>query len=120
LLILIQKLTNTLGNKIQIIGDDFLVTNPERIKKAIESKSANAVLIKYNQIGSLTETLNAINLAKKNKWNIMVSHRSGETTDTFIADLVVGTQSHQIKSGSLSRGERLCKYNRLLQIESEV
>lgn len=115
-----QKLTSKLGNKIQIVGDDFLVTNPERIKKAIESKAANAVLIKYNQIGSLTETLDAINLAKKNKWNIMVSHRSGETTDTFIADLVVGTQSQQIKSGSLSRGERLCKYNRLLQIESEL
>ncbi len=114
------KLTKKLKRKIQIVGDDFLVTNPARIKKAIELKAANAVLIKYNQIGTLTETLEAIRLAKENKWKIMVSHRSGETTDDFIADLAVGVRADQIKAGSLNRGERLCKYNRLLEIEEEL
>lgn len=112
-----SEATKLLGKKLQIVGDDFLVTNTERIDRAIKLKAANAVLIKVNQIGTLTESLDAISLAQKNGWNVMVSHRSGETTDTFIADLVVGTQSHQIKSGSLSRGERLCKYNRLLEID---
>lgn len=115
-----EDITKKLGKKIQIVGDDFLVTNPKRIKEAIERKAANAVLIKVNQIGTLTETLEAIKLAKANKWKVMVSHRSGETTDDFIADLVVGTQADQIKSGSMSRGERLVKYNRLMEIEAEL
>lgn len=113
-------MTKELGKKLQIVGDDFLVTNPQRIEEAIQKRAANAVLIKVNQIGTLTETLEAIKLAKAHKWHVMVSHRSGETTDTFIADLVVGTQAEQIKSGSLSRGERLCKYNRLMEIEEEI
>ena len=114
------KMTKALGKSIQLVGDDFLVTNPERLKKAISIKAGNAILIKVNQIGSLSEALKAIKIAQENKWKIMVSHRSGETTDTFIADLVVGTQADQIKSGSLSRGERLCKYNRLMEIEQEL
>jgi enolase len=113
-------MTKQLGKKIQVVGDDFLVTNPKRIKQAIEQKAANAALIKVNQIGTLSETLEAIKLAQDAKWKIMVSHRSGETTDTFIADLVVGVQAEQIKSGSLSRGERLVKYNRLLEIDQEL
>lgn len=112
-----EIITQKLGNKIQIVGDDFLVTNPARVKEAIDRDAANAVLIKVNQIGTLSETLETIKLAKKAKWKIMVSHRSGETTDDFIADLAVGAQVDQIKSGSLSRGERLSKYNRLMEIE---
>lgn len=112
-------MTKKLGRKIQIVGDDFLVTNPQRIKKAIGLKAANAVLIKPNQIGTLTETIEAITIAQKAKWGVMVSHRSGETTDTTIADLATGTNAGQIKSGSLTRGERLAKYNRLMEIELE-
>lgn len=115
-----KAITSRLGKKIQIVGDDFLVTNPNRISKAIECKSANAVLIKVNQIGTLMESLEAIHLAKKAGWRVMVSHRSGETTDDFIADLSVGAGADQIKSGSLSRGERLVKYNRLMAIEREL
>ncbi|KKP78042.1 MAG: phosphopyruvate hydratase [Candidatus Moranbacteria bacterium RIFOXYA12_FULL_35_19] len=105
---------------VMLIGDDLLVTNVARLKKAIEEKSCNAVLIKVNQIGTLSETINCIKLAKKNKMKIVVSHRSGETTDDFISDLAVGAGAEYIKSGSLSRGERICKYNRLLRIEEEL
>jgi enolase len=114
------NLTNKLGNKIQIVGDDLLVTNPERIKIAIEKKACNALLLKVNQIGTVSESIEAAELALKNKWNIMVSHRSGETSDTFIADLVVALGCGQIKSGAPCRSERLEKYNRLLQIEEEL
>ena len=103
-----------------LVGDDLLVTNVKRVERAIKEKSCNAVLIKVNQIGSLSETLECIRLAKKNKMKIMISHRSGETTDDFIADLAAGTAAEFIKSGSLSRGERLCKYNRLMKIEQEI
>jgi len=109
-----------IGGKVMTIGDDLLVTNAERLKKAIKEKSCNAVLIKVNQIGSLTETINCIKLAQKNKMKVIVSHRSGETADDFIADLAVGVKADFIKSGSLSRGERICKYNRLLRIEEEI
>ncbi|MFA6160360.1 MAG: phosphopyruvate hydratase [Parcubacteria group bacterium] len=105
---------------VMLIGDDLLVTNVARLKKAIEEKSCNAVLIKVNQIGTLSETIDCIKLAKKNKMKVVVSHRSGETTDDFIADLSVGAGADFIKSGSLSRGERICKYNRLLRIEEEI
>ena len=107
-------------NQNLLIGDDLLVTNVKRVEKAIKEKACNAVLIKVNQIGTLSETLNCIRLAKKNKLKVMISHRSGETTDDFIADLAVGTAAEFIKSGSLSRGERLCKYNRLMKIEEEI
>ena len=115
-----KKITERLGKKIQLVGDDFLVTNKERLKKAIKEKAGNAVLIKLNQIGSLSETIETIKLAQKSKYKVMVSHRSGETTDDFISDLAVGTNAGQIKSGSLSRGERLAKYNRLMEIEMEI
>lgn len=114
------RLTEKIGKQIQLVGDDFLVTNPERIKKAAGQKAGNAVLIKVNQIGSLSEAVQTIQFAQKKKWKVMVSHRSGETTDDFIADLAVGTNADQIKSGSLSRGERLAKYNRLMEIEQEL
>ncbi|NTW27152.1 MAG: phosphopyruvate hydratase [Candidatus Moranbacteria bacterium] len=103
-----------------LVGDDLLVTNVKRVERAIKEKACNTVLIKVNQIGSLSETLDCIRLAKKNKLKIMISHRSGETTDDFIADLAAGTAAEFIKSGSLSRGERLCKYNRLMKIEQEI
>lgn len=112
-----QKITKKLGDKIQIVGDDLFVTNIERVKKGISENCANSVLIKPNQIGTLTETFECIKLAKSKGYATMISHRSGETTDTFIADLCVGTNAAQIKSGSLSRGERVCKYNRLMEIE---
>jgi enolase len=107
-------------DKIINIGDDLLVTNVKRLKTAIEKRACNSVLIKVNQIGTLSETVECINLAHKNKMKTVVSHRSGETTDDFISDLAVGTGSEFMKSGSLSRGERLCKYNRLLRIEEEI
>jgi enolase len=113
-------MTKELGDKIKIVGDDLLVTNIKRIQIAIEKKAVNSVLIKLNQIGSLTETIEAIQLAKKQNWIPFVSHRSGETTDTFIADLAVGLSCEFIKSGSLVRGERVCKYNRLMEIEKIV
>lgn len=109
-----------IGKKVMLIGDDLLVTNVKRLKTAIEKKACNAVLIKVNQIGSLTETIDCIKLAKKNSMKIVISHRSGETTDDFISDLAVGTGAEYMKSGSLSRGERICKYNRLLRIEEEI
>ena len=112
-----KKLTEKLGNRIQLVGDDIFVTNPEIFSEGIEKGIANAILIKVNQIGTLTETLETISMAKRNGYETVISHRSGETEDTFIADLTVGTNAGQIKSGSLSRSERLCKYNQLLRIE---
>jgi len=115
-----KALTQRLGDKIQIVGDDLFVTNPERIARGIKEGSANAVLIKLNQIGTLTETLQAIEMTHRIGWKTIISHRSGETEDSFIADLSVATGSGQIKTGSLSRSERICKYNRLLRIEEEL
>lgn len=106
--------------KIQIVGDDLTVTNPKRIQMAVEKKACNALLLKVNQIGTVTESIDAHNLAKKNGWGTMVSHRSGETEDTFIADLVVGLGTGQIKTGAPCRSERLAKYNQLLRIEEEL
>ncbi len=108
------------GSDVQLVGDDLFVTNTKRIQQGIEKKTANAVLIKLNQIGTLSETVDAIQMCQKAGWNAIVSHRSGETSDTFIADLAVGLQTGQIKTGSLSRTERLCKYNQLLRIEEEL
>jgi len=115
-----RAMNEKLGQGVMLIGDDLLVTNVKRLKKAIEEKACNAVLIKVNQIGTLTETVECIKLAQKNKMKTVISHRSGETTDDFIADLAVGTGADFIKSGSLARGERICKYNRLLRIEEEL
>lgn len=114
------SLTVKLGSKVTIVGDDLTVTNVKRIQTAIQKKSINSVLIKVNQIGTLTETIEAIQLTKKQGWMPFVSHRSGETTDTFIADLAVGLACPFIKSGSLVRGERVCKYNRLMEIEESI
>lgn len=111
------KMTEKLGKKIQIVGDDLLVTNVKRLQKAIDLKACNAILIKFNQIGTLTETIDAIQLAQKNGMKVIVSHRSGETEDTTIADLAVGLNAGQIKTGSLSRTDRIAKYNQLLRIE---
>ena len=115
-----EKLTQVLGNKIQLVGDDLFVTNPTFIKKGIETNVANSVLIKVNQIGSLSETLDAIRLATSNGYTCMVSHRSGETEDTPIADLAVACNAGQIKTGSASRTDRMAKYNQLLRIEEEL
>jgi enolase len=108
------------GSRVQIVGDDLFVTNTKRIQQGIEKKAATAVLIKLNQIGTVSETVDAVRMCQKAGWNAIISHRSGETSDTFIADLAVGLQSGQIKTGSLSRTERLCKYNQLLRIEEEL
>jgi len=113
-------LTERLGDRVQIVGDDLYVTNPERIAVGIKGGSSNAVLIKLNQIGTLTETLQAIEMTHRAGWRTIISHRSGETEDSFIADLSVAVGSGQIKTGSLSRSERICKYNRLLRIEEEL
>ncbi|MFW6147765.1 MAG: phosphopyruvate hydratase [Thermodesulfobacteriota bacterium] len=113
-------LTQRLGDRVQIVGDDLYVTNEERIARGIEEGSSNAVLIKLNQIGTLTETLRAIEMTHRAGWRTIISHRSGETEDSFIADLSVAVGSGQIKTGSLSRSERICKYNRLLRIEEEL
>jgi enolase len=113
-----KKLTNT--SNIQIVGDDLFATNIKRLKKGIKEKSANAILVKLNQIGTVSETLEAINLAHRNDFRTIISHRSGDTEDTFIADLAVATNSSQIKTGSLARSERVAKYNRLLRIEEEL
>jgi enolase len=115
-----QKFQQVLGDKTTNVGDDLLVTNIKRIKLAIEKQAVNAVLIKLNQIGTISETLSAIKLTKKQGWKPFVSHRSGETEDTFIADLSVGLVCPLIKSGSLSRSERICKYNRLMLIEDQI
>ena len=113
-----KNLTNS--TNIQIVGDDLFATNLKRLKKGIAEKSANAILVKLNQIGTVSETLDVVNLAQKNNFNTIISHRSGDTEDTFIADLAVATKSSQIKTGSLARSERVAKYNRLLRIEEEL
>ena len=115
-----QLMTKALGHKIQSVGDDLFVTNTERIKKGIELGAANSVLIKLNQIGTLTETLDAIQMAHRAGWTAVVSHRSGETEDTTIADISVGVNAGQIKTGAPSRTDRVCKYNQLLRIEEEL
>jgi enolase len=115
-----QHLVERLGSTVQLVGDDLLVTNTERIARAIELDAANSVLIKLNQIGTLTETIEAIELARGAGWSAVVSHRSGETEDTTIADLVVAMGTGQIKTGAPSRSERVAKYNRLLRIEGEL
>ena len=114
------KLTQKAGDKVQLVGDDLFVTNVSRLQKGIEQKAANAILIKLNQIGSLTETLDAIRLAHENGYNAVISHRSGETEDTTIADLAVATNAGQIKTGAPARSERVAKYNQLLRIEEEL
>lgn len=114
------KLTKELGNEIQLVGDDIFVTNPKFLQKGIEKKAGNSILIKLNQIGTLTETLKTIEIARKNNFTTVISHRSGETEDAFIADLAVATRSGQIKTGSLSRSDRVAKYNRLLEIENDL
>ncbi|MCX5697096.1 MAG: phosphopyruvate hydratase [Candidatus Omnitrophica bacterium] len=115
-----KVMTQQLGKKVQLVGDDIFVTNPKIFKKGIAEKIGNAILIKVNQIGSLSETLDAINIAKRNKYKAVISHRSGETEDTTIAHLAVATGAGQIKTGSLSRTDRICKYNELLRIEEEL
>ncbi len=115
-----QDMTKRLGNRIELVGDDIFVTNPEIFKKGIAERIGNAILIKPNQIGSLSQTLETINIAKKNKYKAVISHRSGETEDTTIAHLAVACGCGQIKTGSLSRSERICKYNELLRIEEEL
>ncbi|XP_075104494.1 enolase isoform X2 [Nicotiana tabacum] len=114
------KLTAEIGEKVQIVGDDLLVTNPKRVAKAIEGKTCNALLLKVNQIGSVTESIEAVKMSKRAGWGVMTSHRSGETEDTFIADLAVGLSTGQIKTGAPCRSERLAKYNQLLRIEEEL
>ena len=115
-----ETLTEKIGNKVQLVGDDLFVTNMRRLKKGIDGGIANSILIKPNQIGTLTETLDAIELAKQNGYKAVVSHRSGETEDTTIADIVVATNSGQIKTGAPCRTDRVAKYNRLLNIEEEL
>ena len=115
-----KKMTEKMGDRTQLVGDDLFVTNTTRLARGIKEKSANAVLIKLNQIGTLTETLEAINMAHRAGWKAVISHRSGETEDTFIADLAVATGTGQIKTGSLCRSERVCKYNQLLRIEEDL
>ncbi|MFC5997958.1 phosphopyruvate hydratase [Quadrisphaera sp. GCM10027208] len=113
-------LTSSLGGRVQIVGDDLFVTNPQRLQRGIDSRAANALLVKVNQIGTLTETLDAVSLAHRNGFRCMLSHRSGETEDTTIADLAVATDSGQIKTGAPARSERVAKYNQLLRIEEEL
>ena len=115
-----KKITNEIGKNVQIVGDDLFVTNVKRLSKGIKDKSANCILVKPNQIGTLTETLEVISMAKAADFNTIISHRSGDTEDTFIADLASATMSSQIKTGSLARSERVAKYNRLLRIEEEL
>jgi len=115
-----EYLTSKVGDNVQIVGDDLFVTNTKRLDKGIKDNSANSILVKPNQIGTLTETLEVISMAKKANFNTIISHRSGDTEDTFIADLAVATMSSQIKTGSLARSERVAKYNRLLRVEEEL
>ena len=115
-----KNLTQELGNKIQLVGDDLFVTNVDRLKKGINNNIANSILIKFNQIGTLTETLSVVNLAKMHNYSCIISHRSGETEDTTISDLAVATASGQIKTGSLTRSDRTAKYNQLIRIEEEL
>ena len=113
-------LTARIGDKVQVVGDDLFVTNPVRLARGIEAGSANAILVKVNQIGTLSETLQAVEMAQKAGFGVVISHRSGETEDSFIADLSVATNAGQIKTGSLSRSDRLAKYNQLLRIDEEL
>ena len=115
-----KKITSEIGRNVQIVGDDLFATNSKRLKKGIDNKSANSILVKPNQIGTLSETLEVVTMAKKANFNTIISHRSGDTEDTFIADLAVAIESSQIKTGSLARSERVAKYNRLLRIEEEL
>ncbi|MCH7485082.1 MAG: hypothetical protein IIA90_08055 [Chloroflexi bacterium] len=115
-----QKLTARLGDRMQLVGDDLYVTNVKRLERGLREKSANAILIKVNQIGTLTETFDAIQLAMRNGCNAIISHRSGETEDTTIADIAVATNAGQIKTGSLCRTDRVAKYNQLLRIEEHL
>merc|ERR1712115_225341 len=111
---------DSIGKDQQIVGDDLLVTNPKRIAKALDVQACNALLLKVNQIGSITEAIEASNMSQQAGWGVMVSHRSGETEDSFIADLVVGLRTGEIKTGAPCRSERLAKYNQLLRIEEEL
>ena len=115
-----KAMTDRLGKKIQLVGDDLFVTNPNRLAKGIREKVGNAILVKLNQIGTLTETLEVIEMAKKANYRTIISHRSGETEDTTISDLAVGTNAGQIKTGAPSRTDRVAKYNQLLRIEEEL
>jgi enolase len=115
-----ESMTAQVGDRLQIVGDDLFVTNTKRLQQGIDSKAANAILIKLNQIGTVTETIDAINMAYKAGFNAVISHRSGETEDATIADFAVGVGSGQIKTGSMSRGERTAKYNQLLRINEEL
>lgn len=115
-----EEITKRIGSSVQIVGDDLFVTNVKRLQKGIEAKAGNAILIKLNQIGTLSETIAAVQLAQKNGYRAVISHRSGETEDTTIADLAVALNAGQIKTGAPSRSERVAKYNRLLRIESEL
>src|ERR1044071_4805526 len=115
-----KTLTDALGRRVQLVGDDLFVTNTEFLRKGIARGVANSILIKVNQIGTLTETLDCIALAKSNRRTAIISHRSGETEDAFIADLAVATNAGQIKTGSISRSDRIAKYNQLLRIEEEL
>jgi enolase len=114
------KLNEKLGDKCQLVGDDLFVTNTRRLEKGIKKNCANSILIKVNQIGTLTETFEAINMAARQGWTAVISHRSGETEDSFIADLAVAAGTGQIKTGSASRTDRICKYNQLLRINEEL
>ena len=113
-------MTKSVGGDVQIVGDDLYVTNPARLARGISEAAGNAILIKVNQIGTLTETMQAISMAQKAGFGVIISHRSGETEDSFIADLAVATNAGQIKTGALSRSDRLAKYNQLLRIEEEL
>ena len=113
-------LRQKVGHKVQLVGDDLLVTNVQRIERAIKEKAANALLCKLNQIGSLTETLAAVQMSQRAGWTVIVSHRSGETEDTTVADLVVGLNAGQIKTGAPARSDRVAKYNQLLRIEQDL
>ena len=114
-----KNITKSLGDKVQLVGDDLFVTNVEKLKEGIKNNIANSILIKLNQIGTVTETIQAVNLAKQNNYSAIISHRSGETEDSFIADLACRTNAKQIKTGSMARSERLSKYNQLIRIEEK-
>src|SRR5262249_258294 len=115
-----QKLTRELGQQVQLVGDDLFVTNVKRLQEGIAKGTANSILVKVNQIGTLTETLDCIELARRNGYTTIISHRSGETEDTSIADIAVATNAGQIKTGSASRTDRIAKYNQLLRIEEDL
>ena len=115
-----SKIVAAVGDKVQIVGDDLTVTNPVKIQEAVEKKAANCLLLKVNQIGSISESIDAVKLSKQNGWGVMTSHRSGETEDNYIADLAVGLCTGEIKTGAPCRGERTAKYNQLLRIEEEL